>query len=155
MKKYFVFYFLILLAFVGCSLQSESDSVVRLNDSRFNGDYSYSKYWKDSDSIEETNEYYSYDFNGTNKCTKWYKYHNYRKSSGWSSSSNYPSLTYEENEIEINDEKTHFRVKLWDNDYSSWGEWKKYEFLDNNRILRIWNYPDLFPDVYEDYHKND
>lgn len=99
------------------------------------------------------NEYYSYDFDGTNKCVEWYKYHNYYSSSGWHDNTDYPDFTRFEYEIEVNSSKTQFRKKLWKNEYSTWGAWLPYEFRDNGNTLRIYDFPDISPDSYKDYRK--
>ena len=125
---------------VGCALEPKAQL---LSDSRFNGEFVYSNYWKDKDGIEEKNEYYSYTFNGTNECTLYYSVKNYSKLTGWTESKDYNNYI-----IEIDDSKTHFKFCDYD-----WREWQKYEFLDNGNTLRIWEFPEKFPDSYRDFYK--
>lgn len=137
---------LILICLVGCNSETSL-----LEDSRFNGHFVYSNYWRDSDGIEEINEYYSYTFDGTNICWYYFNYEKYRKSTGWSK--NKGDFDYL---IELDDSKTHFRTRLCDYDgepYGEWSDWKKYEFVDGGNTLRIWDFPVKYPDSYNDYIK--
>lgn len=142
MKKLFnlLVVFFVAMILVGCTLEPKAQL---LSDSRFNGEFVYSNYWKDKDGIEEKNEYYSYTFNGTNECTLYYSVKNYSKLTGWTESKDYNNYI-----IEIDDSKTHFKFCDYD-----WREWQKYEFLDNGNTLRIWEFPEKFPDSYRDFYK--
>lgn len=150
------------LLLAGCAVETpdykSEESVTLLEDSRFNGEFTYSYFWKGDDGIEEKNEYYSYTFNGTNNCELYCSVENYSKTLGWHIIE--PYFTYYI--IEIDESKTHFRLLLasYDtssykpNPYAEWGDWQKYEFLDGGNTLRIWQFPEKFPDFYEDYHKD-
>lgn len=142
MKKLFnlLAVFLASMMLIGCALEPKAQL---LSDSRFNGEFVYSNYWNDKDGIEEKNEYYSYTFNGTNECTLYYSVKNYSKLTGWTESKDYNNYI-----IEIDDSKTHFKFCDYD-----WREWQKYEFLDNGNTLRIWEFPEKFPDSYRDFYK--
>ena len=154
MKKYIISMIVISLVLFSCSSNiNSSNSAKQLSDSRFNGNFVYFDSWKDANGIEENYEYDSYDFDGTNKFSEWYKYKRYSKLNGWSFSSNYPNFTHHDYEIEINSSKTMFRTKFWDNKYDTWGDWQKYEFRDNGQTLRIYAFPDLYPNSYKDYTK--
>lgn len=157
MKKLvcFITMILIVIGLVGCKVDTPSTTQKKaLSDARFNGNFVYSNYWKDSDGLEEKNEYYSYTFDGTNDCTLYYSYENYYKSSGWLTGKDYNYY-----KIEIDESKTYFRLCLATYNGSgyeplgTWDDWKKYEFLDGGNTLRIWDFPEKYPDSYEDYIK--
>lgn len=146
MKKIIFSLFITIISFIGCTLEEPmvEDTVKRLNDQRFNGNFVYSYYWTDDDGIEEKNEYYSYKFDGTSKCWYYYNYEYYYDNDiGWLKGDHGDYHTIETNEV-----KTHFRLS----DYGN-GEWKKYQFLDDGNTLRIWDYPNELPDLYKDYKK--
>lgn len=145
MKKLFnlLVVFLASMMLVGCAREAP---VKLLEDTKFNGTFVYSRYWEDDNGLEEVNEYYSYDFDGTNECTYYYDYKNYRKLTGWS-----VGKDLRDYKIEINDSKTYFRLN--DVFLEEWEDWKKYEFLDNGNTLRIWDFPEKFPDSYRDFYK--
>lgn len=139
MKKHIINFIVILLLLISCSSNiNSSNSAKQLSDSRFNGSFIYFDSWKDINGIDENYEYYSYDFDGTNKFSEWYKYKRYNKLDGWSYSSNYPNFNQLDYEIEINSDKTMFRKRLWDNEYAKWNDWKRYEFIDDEQTLRIY-----------------
>jgi hypothetical protein len=154
MKKLFnlLAVFLASMMLIGCALEPKAQL---LSDSRFNGEFVYSNYWNDKDGIEEKNEYYSYTFDGTSDCTLYYDYSNYDIDLGWSEGNDYNYY-----KIEIDDSKTHFRLCLaaytgFDcyEPFGDWSDWKKYEFLDNGNTLRIWDFPEKYPDSYRDFYK--
>lgn len=92
----------------------------------------------------------SYIFDGTNRAVNrigywFYDYNDWK----WEISGKYKGDYYQyDYEIEVNEAKTHFREKLWNNSSASWGRWQKYEFLNNGKTLRIWP---VSPDKYFDY----
>lgn len=80
---------------IGCdSVIDVADAIIQqrpvaLSDSRFNGTFSYFDQWEDSWGIEETYEYTSLDFEGTNKVFYYTVYYSYFNSTGWTYSGDY------------------------------------------------------------------
>ena len=154
MKKLIPIVFLILLfLFVSCSQEPSyptEPKPQKLSDPRFNGFFSYYESlegWYESDGYW----YESYTFDGTNKLSNYVKYW-YWNGSSCSISGEFKGDHYDfDMEIEVNESKTMFRTRLWDNEYSTWSDWEKYEFLDNGTVLRIYPFPDDFPNYYRDF----
>ena len=125
----------IALLLTGCSLTIKPRPV-SLSDPRFNGMFSYYESregWSSSDGYW----YESYTFDGTNKAINYTEYW-YWSGYSWHYSGDYKGDYYLfEYEIEINSTKTALRHRLWDNEFSTWSEWKPYQFLDNGDTLVI------------------
>jgi hypothetical protein len=112
---------------------------VALSDSRFNGTFSYFDQWEDSWGIEETYEYTSLDFEGTNKVFYYTEYYSYFNSTGWTYSGDYIGDHYAWY-LEFQVQNGFYRTKLWDNDYSDWGDWEPYSFSSDGNTLTLENW---------------
>lgn len=125
-----------------------------IGDPRFNGDYSYYE-TKEGFYSNDGYDYESYSFDGTNLATYYTEYW-YWNGSDWAMSGDYKGDHYIfRYEIEVNPTHTAFRQRLWNNRYSDWSDWMPYEFSDDGRVLRIWRFPSIFPDVYNEYTRYD
>jgi len=110
-----------------------------LSDTKFNGYFSYSYYWEDSSGIEEKSEYTSFDFDGSNKVFYYTKHSRYSITYGWSYSGDYPGDYYAWY-LEFEILNGMYRERLWDNPYSEWSNWERYEFSNNGNTLTLYNY---------------
>ena len=133
------------LLFLSCEMDGETafssiiNSPTTLSDARFNGDFVYFYYWEDSSGIEENTQYTSFSFDGTNKVFYYNYYKRYSKTSGWSYSGDYIGDHYSWY-LEFEVRSGEYRRKLWDNSFSEWSNWEKYEFSSDGKILTLFNY---------------
>lgn len=130
---------------IGCdSVIDVADAIIQqrpvaLSDSRFNGTFSYFDQWEDSWGIEETYEYTSLDFEGTNKVFYYTVYYSYFNSTGWTYSGDYIGDHYAWY-YEFQIQNGLYRTRLWDNDYSDWRDWEPYSFSIDGNTLTLENW---------------
>jgi len=133
----------LVLGFTGCdaTLAVFSPSVVpsELEDSRFDGAFSYYENWVASDGINERYEYTVLEFDGTNKASYYTKRYSYSSYSGWSYTGDYIGDYYLW-DIEFDIDNGNYRWKLWDNSYSEWDDWENYSFSSDRSTLTLLNF---------------
>ena len=148
MKKILLLICLVLsIILVSCSPENTSKEPIpqKISDSRFNGNYSV---YETREGFSNSDGYYyvSLSFDGTNQFSEYSKYL-YWNGYQWIYSGDYIGDNfYFIEELEINSNKTEFRKRLWNNKYSTWTEWTKYEFLNGNNVLRIYSSSGSFTD---------
>jgi len=123
---YIVGFIFLSLVFLGCDVDDGYTSTVKtLSDTDFNGVFTCVE---ELTSINVTYDY-KITFNGTNKMV----WHNEVRKNGVLETNNTHIF-----EMEINSTHDQYRIRLWSNQFSDWGNWLDYKFNSPNSLTIEW-----------------